>query len=301
MKYEVVFERDGQEYTSGTESVCFGSVAAHCAYFLNGAMVTYEGSKKNPQGKFTTDEFKGLRLLLNGRYTEPGRGGATKLNREWWDKHHDGLIDRLVNEGDLIRDYRPDGTVRSIFYPKETPTYLMVSSASLYRVQENHINYRAIYNKLLSLGGDKWLPYHIHQASLQIQGLNELPDVQLTGAMGHMAWYNTFVSYEDLLHMQLIDRDYIYDNVPSMWDNLRNSDLKAISYRGRDEWWRSPNSPRSTQPYGMQKVYSDTTKKRVSASRGMYGGPSRTKLTDLVEAWNMMDDKVREGMKEWGR
>lgn len=294
MKYTLL----GKETSKTVESVCFGGIGDYSRPFLT------KGQK--------AEDFRGVRLNLQSN-TQYGKQPTE--TREFWDRHHDMITARYFRKGDLDFTVDKDGIRTGVFYPATTPMYLMVSSASLYRLHENVSSYEKGFTLLEERPETQhWTPLVKHFATLSVQNQGDhgltrealnsanLDKRQffLRGSLGHLPWYPTQTSFDTLWHMHAIDRDYIYENVPNMYEQLVT--LGRLSYVGRDSWWKSPEDSGNSFYYGLQgplQLKNGNTSVRRS-SRNSYSTFYYTTWDEYVDAWDCMNANITTRLKQWG-
>jgi hypothetical protein len=312
MKYQVVMNNeDGTEYKSSAEGVCFGSLG--------------DISQTAFSNERDADALKGVRIQLTNdnriKQWSPNRLPALKqIHDEVMGRWTDGIIEY---EGD---DVYPE----SVLYPASCPIYLMIASASFWRVYSNYANYV-----------DNWLALEKHEEGSKMSGLvkhflchglggfgsditnkfshyyaKKKYSTYPIGNTGHAPFEQNLCEITSLCHLHLIDQQYILDNVPSLYDQMKTKG--RLSYSGRDSWWYAP--PDFTVPgfkkprgggygaaIGLQQVL-PAYKKRVELSRGagdcnsyIYCGTTHYKISldDYLEGFLKINDEVQSFVKSW--
>jgi hypothetical protein len=322
MKYQVVMNKEGgdgwwSEVTKSAEGVCFGSLGDISQLALH---------------KYSPEDLKGVRVQLTNdpRIKAWPKGKLTELKRI-----HDLVMGRWT---DGIIEYEGDAdTPKSVLYPASCPVYLMIASASFWRMYSNYSNYVDNWNALDQYGGKagemsglirhflshgmgaggssdnntvgKLAPYF---AKAKAKKLYTAP----IGNTGHAPFEQNLCEITTLCHLHLIDQQYLLDNLPSLYDQMKTK--HRITYAGRDGWWYAPRDfkvPGFTRPntshshgasIGLQQVDPKYKKKvgkepKTNSYMYTYGHSSNYSILieDYIEGFIKINDEVQSFVKSW--
>lgn len=302
IKFALVWMKDDQEYEIWHVGVCFGSIKSIFRACYNGdyrqigdanyPVLAGTTTTTNAKITFERSEFIGIRLdLKNGGYF----GNNTKDKRLFWDSIHDKLLSNLLDDNWIQKKYEDD-QVSSIFYDKEIPTSILMSSVSMYRLWDNARNFINIWPSLDHLN---LIPIVQYAACINIlthydgfpDFTNKKPfDVFLTHMTTHLPWITSSTTTPIMANIHLTSLDSVKD-----WPTLEEQvkEFGYLCYSGREANWYPKNAKQKTNYIikFLPKIKTKTTQDRYGYD---YTETLPFKKEDYYEAIIKLNQEVKD-------
>lgn len=261
IKYALVFGQPGAEYEYWKGGVCLGGIRNAFRMCFSGEyendeweeeartpapIIAGQYQMRQPRMRFNREDFRGIRLDLKrcNYWTE-----NNLKKRRMWDDVHDRLLGHLIDGRSVRKTYDQKGCVTSIFYGRNTPMAIMMSSISVYRLWDNWVGFKQSWPTLDHLNLHPLVQYAacVHVGFSVGEPVDFLTardqEIHLSSGSTHLPWHTQTMTPDNIKHMASLTRADISD-WPTIGQQVDRSG--SISYQGREAQWRTTTGSNPT-------------------------------------------------------